>query len=95
LHLSANRQETVGGWVPVGAAFGGSAATPWLITLSGDFFKLFPLASNLLKPSLTSTWKPTVIAKSVYKLAFGMPSWGWMLPREGVLGVNQVSECDV
>lgn len=62
--------------------------------LSGDFFKLFPLASNLLKPQTTGKWKPTVVGKSVYNFAFGLPSWGWILPREGVLGVNQVIIAD-
>lgn len=71
--------------------FGGSSATAWLVMLAGDFFKLFPLASNLLKPEVSGKWHPTVIGKSIYKFAFGLPSWGWMLPREGVLGVNHVS----
>jgi hypothetical protein len=57
--------------------------------LAGDFLKLFPLASNLLSPQVWHP-RPTVIGKSIYKFAFGLPSWGWMLPREGVLGINQV-----
>lgn len=57
--------------------------------LAGDFFKLFPLASNLLSPQVWHP-RPTVIGKSIYKFAFGLPSWGWMLPREGVLGIDQV-----
>lgn len=86
------RHKTVSGWIPVGGPFGGCAATAWLTMLSGDFFKLFPLMSNLLKPKTTGGWAPTVVGKSVYKFAFGLPSWGWMLPREGVLGINQVHQ---
>lgn len=84
------RLENVKGWIPIGPTFGGAAATPWLTMLSGDFFKLLPVASNLLKPATTGRWKPTVIGRSVYNFAFGMPTWGWLLPRDGVLGVNSV-----
>lgn len=80
------------GWVPVGAPFGGCAATTWLSQLSGDFFKLLPIVSNaLLPPSVTSKWHPTVVGKSIYKLAFGYPTWGWMLPRPGVFAKDHVS----
>jgi hypothetical protein len=58
--------------------------------LAGDFMKLFPLASNLLRPEVSGRWHPTVVGRSIYNFAFGLPSWGWMLPREGVLGINQV-----
>lgn len=78
------------GWIPIGGPFGGSAATAWLVMLAGDFMKLFPLASNLLRPEVSGKWHPTVVGKSIYNFAFGLPSWGWMLPREGVLGINQV-----
>jgi hypothetical protein len=46
--------------------------------------------SNLLKPEVSGKWHPTAVGKSIYNFAFGLPSWGWMLPREGVLGVNHV-----
>jgi hypothetical protein len=59
--------------------------------LSGDFFKLLPWASNLIRPETSGKWQPTVIGKSIFNFAFGLPTWGWMLPREGVLGVNHVS----
>jgi hypothetical protein len=83
---------TVTGWIPIGGPFGGSAATAWLVMLAGDFMKLFPLASNLLRPEVSGQWHPTVVGKSIYNFAFGLPSWGWMLPREGVLGINQVGD---
>lgn len=80
------------GWVPVGAPFGGCAATTWLSQLSGDFYKLFPIMANaLLPPEVTSKWHPTVVGKSLYKLAFGLPTWGWMAPRPEVLGSDHVS----
>ncbi|KAI8463527.1 MAG: Lecithin:cholesterol acyltransferase-domain-containing protein [Monoraphidium minutum] len=85
------KEENVRGWVPVASPFGGCAATTWLSQLSGDFFKLFPIvANNLLPPAVTSKWHPTVVGKSLYKLAFGMPTWGWMSPRPEVLGKDHM-----
>lgn len=75
----------------MGGAFGGAAATAWLTMLAGDFMKLLPWVSNLIRPETSGRWHPTVIGKSIFNFAFGLPSWGWMLPREGVLGVNHVS----
>ncbi|GBG00634.1 phosphatidylcholine-sterol acyltransferase [Raphidocelis subcapitata] len=85
------KDANVRGWVPVGAPFGGCAATNWISQLSGDFFKLFPIIANaLLPPEVTSKWHPTVVGKSLYKLAFGLPTWGWMAPRPEVLGRDHV-----
>jgi hypothetical protein len=84
------RRDTVRGWIPVGGTFGGAAATGYLTMLSGDFFKLLPAVSNLLPPQTTGRWHPTVIGKSIYKFAHGLPTWGWIMPRPGVLGVNPV-----
>eukprot|EP00879_Flechtneria_rotunda_P027996 GHRR01030068.1.p1 GENE.GHRR01030068.1~~GHRR01030068.1.p1 ORF type:complete len:276 (+),score=56.42 GHRR01030068.1:1219-2046(+) len=75
------KEANIKGWVPVGGPFGGAAATAWVSLLSGDFFKLFPILSNLLPVSLTSQMPTTVVGKSVYKFAFGLPSWGFMFPR--------------
>lgn len=84
------REKNVRGWIPVGGPFGGCGATPWLSMLSGDFFKLFPFLSNLLPVGLTSSLKPTVVGKSVYNFAFGLPSWGFMMPRPVALGSDHV-----
>lgn len=58
--------------------------------LSGDFFRLLPLGANLVQRAMGHL-HPTSVGQSVHNFAFGLPSWGWMLPREGVLGINTVS----
>jgi hypothetical protein len=85
------RQDTVKATIYVGAPFGGCAATTWLNQLSGDFFKLLPVLTNLMPASLTGKFHPTVVGTSVYRMAFGLPTWGWMLPRPSVLGKDHVS----
>lgn len=91
LLLALRREQNIRAWIPVGGPFGGAAATPWLSMLSGDFFKLLPILSNLLPASVAHKLPITVVGKSVYNFAFGLPSWGFMLPRDFTLGKDHVS----
>ncbi|KAF8055938.1 hypothetical protein HT031_006577 [Scenedesmus sp. PABB004] len=88
--LKAWREANVRGWVPVGGPFGGTGATTWMSVLCGDFFKLFPILSNLLRPAVGAKFPITVIGKSVYTFAFGLPSWTFMFPRAATLGADHV-----
>jgi hypothetical protein len=91
---SRGREENVKGWVPVAAPFGGSAATPWMTQLSGDFFRALPvLSSRAVPPALVAAQGPVVstFGKAMYQFVFGWPTWGWLTPRPGVLDADHVS----